>query len=104
VEELPSEGGGRQIIARETVPYSPRRSGDIWAKGFSTLVLGVDPREADKFTKSAREVGIDAHYDSKTGALCAANREAYAQEVTRRGYYNSDPGDVEVKYAKALGK
>jgi hypothetical protein len=93
LKEVESGRGGRQIIARTTVPEhmeaANRRTGSAWARTFRGQSLAVHPDQAAAFSEAAQEAGTGAWYDEK-GHLCADSEGALQREMGRRGFYDKE--------------
>lgn len=99
LEEAPSEGGGRQIIAKTTVPAgtvdSRRRSGSAWGRTWRGHSLRVHPSQVDRFNEAARTAQTGAYYEAGTGVMCADSNLARVREYARRGFVDQDGGYAE---------
>ena len=75
--------------------------GNIWRSGKArSRAIGVNPKQADRFTAEAQKQGIDVVYDRKTGDAVFGSRKARAQECQRRGVVDYDGGYAEDKYRR----
>ena len=105
LEEVPSEGGGRQIIFRGAVPpVSRRRHVDPWdsSKDYVNKAMSLKPEDATPEriaaeNEAARKHGTGAYYDSNGNCHCPTRR-SLAREMARphgpQGFYfqNNDAG------------
>lgn len=101
--ERPSEGGGRQIIARETVHYRPRRIGNPWDTGKEIVNrnMSIQPEQAteakiEQLNENARKHGTGAWYDNEgnchTPTRGARSREMRARASVDFGFQDNDAG------------
>lgn len=96
--ERPSEGGGRRIIARETVHYQPRRYGNPWDRGkpIRNRNMSIAPEQAtpERIATENAEAklhGTGAAYDSD-GNCYVETRGQLNREMKRRRFQNNDAG------------
>jgi hypothetical protein len=94
-EEVPSEGGGRRIIARTSVPEGAvdpcKRASGAWSRTMRGQALAVHPDQAGQFSEEAAKAGTGAYYDTQ-GKLCADSEGALQREFARRGFYDKNAG------------
>jgi hypothetical protein len=103
--ERPTEQGGRQIIAREMVPYQPRRRyANPWDTGKEIVNrnMSIKPEEATpekiaQLNENARLHGTGAWYDSQGGCHITAGRGCRSREMRARahvdfGFQDNDAG------------
>lgn len=99
--EVPSDGGGRRIIARTSIPEGAidpsRRKGSAWGRVWRGQSLGVHPDQAAEFSQAAKDAGTGAWYDEK-GRVCADSEAALQREFGRRGYYDRNAGSRDQSY------
>lgn len=103
---------GRTVIARETLPYGDAtvlkrrrcRPAISDVSPHRSTALGVHPKQAARFNATLDEYGIkNARYSDKTGFLHSTEKEDRAAAFAVRGYYDPEGGNVEQRYASALG-
>lgn len=91
--EVPSEGGGRQIIARTSVNENmPTKSygNPEWRK-WRSRSLSVHASEVETMNEQAKQHQTGAYY-LPDGTMVADSREARNREAARRGYGDADAG------------
>lgn len=92
LKEVASEGGGRKIIARETVGYQPGRKTNAYDRAWKSEALAVPVEQLSAFNEG---VARGARYvpDGKGYAhLECDSRQARASEMKRRGVFDRDAG------------
>lgn len=105
LEEVPSEGGGRKVIARTTVsPHLVQnKTGSAWGRPLVDTSLAVPIEEIDAQNEAAKRHGTGAYYvpgDHGFANVVFDSRQARAREYARRecfdgngGYGDAQPGD-----------
>jgi hypothetical protein len=96
LQEVPYGEGGRQIIARETVKYAPRRLGNPWDRGKDHISrpLSLMPEEATPERIKAENEAAKAHntgawYDSN-GLCHLGTRGMRVREMRRKEKIDND--------------
>lgn len=94
LEEMPSEGGGRQIIAATSVPESAvvKRNGSTWGRPWRSKAAAVPAEQAAEFNAGA---ALGARYvqgDNGFWDLECDSRAARRNEMARRGLIDRDAG------------
>ena len=110
-EEYEPSPNGRTVIFRGELPFGPQtvqgrcnQPAIRPDKPHISMSLGVPPQQAARHTKNLRDNGItDAHYSTKTGFLVSESREGKAGSWASRGYFDWEAGNVEQRYANAIG-
>lgn len=96
VESVVSASEGRTCIRYPSeVSISQSRSSAAISskKPWRSKSIGVNPAQAEAFTKEAREAGVrGVEYDSRTGELVANSTRAANAEVARRGFHHAELG------------